>query len=170
MYKVSRLRMFAVIFSSLALQMTLARYLAIGGVKPDLVIMCVIFFGLFYGRSAGFEAGLAGGFLQDVFALDFFGLNTFLGGVTGLIAGAVSSQISGESKIFRGVLVGILTGISMAIHYILATALSPYHALGFGEYLTGTIMPGSIATGIVSVIAILRFARVFTVKERDEFL
>lgn len=162
--------MYAVIFAALILQMTVAPYLAIAGVKPDLVIMCVIFFGLFYGSRSGFEAGLAGGLLQDIFALDFFGVNMFLGGATGLIAGAVSSQLSRESKVIRSFLVLILTGVSMTMHYMIAAALSPYHALGFGEYFTGTILPGSIATGIVSIIVVLRFTEVFAVRERDEFL
>jgi len=170
MYKVGRLRMYSVLFAAMALQMTIAPYLAIGGVKPDLVIICIILSGIFFGPRAGFEAGLLGGFLQDIFALDFFWTNTFLGVVTGLLSGTVSSQFSKESKSVCVLLVAALCGVSMALHYLVTSLVSPYHALDFFEYLAGTIFPGSIATGIVAIIVLFYFQGIFTIKNGTDLL
>lgn len=170
MHQIGRLRICLVLFAAIVLQMTIAPYLAIGGVKPDFVTMCIILFGLFFGPKAGFEAGLLGGFLQDIFALDIFWMNTFLGVATGLFAGAVSSQFSKESKFTYMLLAAALTGLSMALHYLVAAIVSPYHALDFFEYFTNTILPGSAATGIIAMIVLLSFEDIFAVKNRTDLL
>jgi len=170
MYKIGRVRIYFTLLVAIILQLTAAPYLAIGGVKPDLITMFIVIFGLFYGPRTGFEAGLLGGFLKDVFALDFFWMNTFLGAATGLFAGAISSQFSKESKFVCIFLVAALTGISMVLHYAVAALISPYHALGFFEYLAGTILPGLTATGIISMVAFLYFGDMFIMKNGADLL
>lgn len=162
--------MYGILFSAVILQLTIAPYFAIGGVKPDIVIMFVILFGLSFGPSAGIEAGILGGFLQDVFALDFFWMNTFLASAAGFIAGAVSSQFSKDSSLTCALLVAMLTAISMTLHYLISALVSPYHALGFFEYLTGAIIPGSVITGAVSVIILLYFPELISMKNGADLL
>lgn len=170
MYKVTRPEMYAVLSIAIFLQFTAARYLAVGGVKPDLVIMCVIFFGLYFGSPKGFEAGLVAGFFQDVFVLDYFGMNTFLYGATGLYAGVISAQFSKESPAARFFLVAIIYALSMTLHFALAALLSPYHALEFTEYLTGTVLPGSLLTALFSAAAFPKLMSMFRIKGREEFI
>lgn len=170
MHKVNRFEMYAVLFAAILLQFSVSRYLAVGGVKPDLVVICVIFFGLYFGGPKGFEAGLVAGFFQDVFVLDYFGINTFLYAATGLYAGTISRQFSRESGMVRCALVAVVCALSMTLHYALAAVLSPYHALGLADYLGGIVIPGSLLTALFSAFVFPRLVRVFRVREREEFI
>jgi len=69
-YKIKRLNIYFVLALALFLQVTVLNYVKISGTKPDLMLICVIFFGLFLGGGAGFEAGIIAGLLKDIFALD----------------------------------------------------------------------------------------------------
>jgi len=170
MYKVTRPEMYAALFVAIFLQFTAARFLAVGGIKPDLVIMCVIFFGLYFGSPKGFEAGLVAGFFQDVFVLDYFGMNMFLYGATGLYAGVIGAQFSKESAAARFFLVCFICAAAMTCHFALAALLSPYHALAFTEYAAGTVLPGALLTALFSAAVFPRLMRLFRIKGREEFI
>lgn len=170
MRKVNRIRMYTVLVAVTFLQMTIAPYLAIGGVKPDLITMCIAAFGLLYGSGVGLEAGFIGGFIKDMFALDLLGVNALVGAITGFTAGAIGSQISDDSKTRYVIFIIMLAAFTMALRYLIASMFSPYHALNFGEYLSGTIVPGSAATGIISAIIFFRFPLVFVSEEENQFL
>lgn len=170
MHKIGRMRIYPVIFAAVVLQMTIAPYFAINGVKPDLVTMCVILSGLFYGPRAGLETGLLGGLLQDLFALDFFWVNTFIGAAVGMVSGNVSSQLSKESKPACVLIVAALTGISMMLHYLIASAISSYHAIDLFEYFSGTIIPGSIATGLMAILTLLFCGDLLTIRSGADLL
>ena len=73
MYQVNRLRMYLILFVALFLQFTLARYVAVGGARPDLVILSVIFFGFSTGRTSALRSAL----LPDVWRI--FLRSTFSG-------------------------------------------------------------------------------------------
>jgi len=162
--------MYAVLALALFVQFAAARYLAVGGVSPDLVIACVIFFGLYGGPSRGFEAGLAAGFAQDVFVLDYFGINAVIYAASGMYAGSMGTRFSKESRAVRFLLVGALAGASMTVHFALEAALSAYHALPFGDYLAGTIVPGSLLTALAAAAVFPRLVRAFALKDREEFI
>lgn len=170
MHTVSRPKMYTVLFAAIFLQFTVSRYLALGGVKPDLVIMCVIFFGLYFGSAAGFEAGLVAGFFQDVFVLDYFGVNALLYGATGLYTGVVTGNFTKDTASARFLLVAFISALSMAAHFVLAAVLSPYHALSLIDYIRGTVLPGTVLTAVFAVIAYPRLVRMFRIREREEFI
>jgi rod shape-determining protein MreD len=155
---------------TLLLQLTVLNHIKVFGVGPDLVLIVVIFFGLFFGRSVGMESGLAGGLAKDLFALDFFGVNAFLLALTGFLAGALGTKFSRESRAARLVIVMTLNFVSMGLHFILASAFSRGLDLGFGEYISGSVLPTCVYTALVSVPVFSKMMNMYNVRDSQEYL
>lgn len=170
MYKIGRPNIYFILLAVLLLNLTILNHIRIFGAKPDLMLICVIFFGMFLGTGAGLESGLVGGALTDIFTLDFFGINMFVFGTTGLLAGILSAKFSRESTRTRVLLVMFLTAFSMTLHFILACIFSKWLSLTFAEYLRGSVIPKSIYTGIVSIPIFLKFLNAYGLRGSDEYL
>ena len=126
MRKIGRLQIYVILTIALLVHLTLLDHIKICGIKPDIMIIPVIFFGLFLGAGKGLESGLAAGILKDLFALDFFGINACIFGITGFLAGVLGTKFSRESKKTQSLLVIILTAFSMTLHYILVSIFSKW--------------------------------------------
>lgn len=170
MYKVSRLRVYSILALALILDLTLLDHIKIFGVKPDLVLISVVFFGLFLGRRMGIETGFVAGFLKDIFALDYFGINAFVIALTGLIAGILGAKFSRESRRTQVLLVIFLTAFSMTIHFILASIFSKGLNFGFGGYLIGSIIPSSLYNAILSIPIFFKFMGIYNIRGSEEYL
>lgn len=170
MYKINKLPVYAILCVALFLHLEVLGHIRIFGAKPDLMLACVVFFGLFSGAFAGLHAGLFAGILQDVFALDFFGINTFILGLTGLLAGVLNTNFFKESKRTQCVLVFSFTAFSMILHYAIASLLSKWMTTDFAEYLFGSVVPTGIYTGLVAVPMFSKFIDMFNLRELEELL
>lgn len=79
------------------LESTVLNRLSVYGASPQLLIIFVIFSGLFYGVSAGLGTGLAAGLLKDIMGIGIFGLNIVIFGTLGLVAGFLSDKVYREN-------------------------------------------------------------------------
>ena len=52
------------------LQVTLGRVIAIGGIKPNLLIILPVLFGFLHGKNEGMYVGFFAGFFYDLFFFD----------------------------------------------------------------------------------------------------
>lgn len=170
MYKISRFSIYTTLFLALFFQMTIFQYLKVFGAKPDLLLACVIFFGFYIGPGAGLEAGLVAGALKDVFALDFLGINIFISAAAGLSAGAMNKKLFRDSVVTQLILVFSFTALSMLLHYALVTKFSKYINLTLPEYLTGSVIAGSVYTSLVAIPLFSKFIDLFGLREPEEFL
>lgn len=155
---------------ALAVHLTVLGHIRIFGAAPDLMLACVIFFGLFLGSAAGLESGLAAGALKDVFSLDYFGINMFIFAVTGLLAGSLSANFSKESKRIRALLVMALTAASMVLHCILASVFSRSPAPGFTEYLATSVLPVSLYTALISIPIYIKLVNMYRLMGSEEYV
>jgi rod shape-determining protein MreD len=77
---------------SIVLQSTLLRYVAIGGVKPDLSLVILVFIAIRTGKLFGQYAGFAAGIVEDFISLPPLGyyalIRTVIGFLYGLLQGA----------------------------------------------------------------------------------
>jgi len=169
-YKISRLRIYFILALALLLHITVLDHIKILGVKPDLLLIVVIFFGLFLGREIGLESGLAAGLFKDLFALDFFGINAFAFALTGFLAGLLGTQFSRESRKTQVLLVMFLTAFSMTLHFIIVSIFSKWIYLDFREYLTGSVIPTCIYTAIVSIPVFFRLMKAYKIKGSEEYI
>lgn len=172
MYQVNRFRMYLILFAALFLQCTLVRYVAVGGIRPDLVILCVIFFGLFFGRSTGLEAGLVAGCVVDILGLDIFAMTMFIYGLTGFAAGLVNRQFSKDSPLSRAIIVWGLTALAALAHFFLSAALVPsrYGSLPFGEYVSYAVVPVATLTALFSCIIYPQLVSWLASRPTEEYL
>lgn len=150
--------------------MTLASHVKIFGCMPDFLLACVIFFGLFLGSGAGLEAGLAAGLLKDIYCLDYFGINIFIFGITGLIVGSLSDKFFKDSKATQFILVLLFTAFSMALHFLLVKIFSGYLMLTLGEYFINSVLLTSIYTALVSLLTFSRMADFYELREAEDYI
>ena len=170
MHKVGRLRVYLILLLALLVQVTVLGHFRIFGARPDLMAICVIFSGLFLGRPAGLETGLAAGLLTDLFSLDHFGINMFIYGVTGLLAGALRTSIAKETKRTQFLAVFLCTAFAMCLHFSLVSAFSRSAILSLPEYLKACVLPAGVYTAILSVPIFMKFLEMYDLREEDDLL
>ena len=170
MYKIARAQIYLILAAALFLQGGLINRIAICGAKPDLLVMCVIFFGLFLGPTAGLESGFAAGLLKDIFALDFLWINAVILGAAGFIAGAINTQFFRESKRADFICVFLGTIFSMSLHYGIAALISNSLSLDFAEFFMNSAIPAALYTALLSIPVYLRLLNIYNLKETEEYL
>ena len=170
MHKIGRAQIYLILAFALILHLTLLDHIKIFGVKPDLMLIPVIFFGLFLGAGKGMESGIAAGVLKDLFALDYFGINTCILGITGFLAGVLGAKFSRDSKNTRILLVIFLTAFSMTAHYIIASIFSRRISLGFGGYFRAAVIPASIYTMLISIPIFYKLMKRYKVGGSEDYL
>ena len=80
-----------------AVQSTLVPLLAIGGIKPDILLVITVSAGLLCGKETGVGIGFCGGLLQDLLSGNLFGLNTFTKMTIGYLAGLAERKVFKEN-------------------------------------------------------------------------
>ena len=60
------------------LQVTLGRVIAIGGIKPNLLIILPVLFGFLHGKNEGMYVGIFAGFFYDLFFSGLFGFTSLV--------------------------------------------------------------------------------------------
>lgn len=78
---------------ALALQATLAQRIAIGGIRPDLLVAYVVYIGWMRGPIAGTIAGFCVGIYQDLDAAGPLGLNALAKSVTGFLVARAGFRV-----------------------------------------------------------------------------
>jgi rod shape-determining protein MreD len=169
-HKVTRLQVYFAVLAALAVHMTVLVHFKIFGAKPDLLLCLTIFFGLFLGARMGLEVGIVAGFLKDIFAFDVFGVNMFVMGMAGLLAGMLNTKFFRESMGTQVTLVFSLSIFSMALHYILAASVLKFVNLGLFDYLASSIIPASIYTAIVAIPLFPKLIDMYGLQNRQQFL
>lgn len=170
MHKIKRFPIYTILFFFLICQLTILNYIRVFGKSPDLVLICVIFFGLFFGWRLGLESGLISGFLIDIFAFDIFGMNAFIFGLVGLLSGALNTKFFKESKTTQFFLVLFFVCLSRCIHLISFSIFSKSQGMGLFNYLTGVALPNGVYTALISIVIFSKLISFFLPKEGEELL
>lgn len=170
MYKVARIGIYTVVALAFLCHMTVLPYIQIFHARPDLLLICVIFFGFFLGPAAGLEAGIVSGLLKDIFSLDFFGINMLISGLAGLSAGAVNDKLFRDSKITQLALVFFLTTLSILIHYMLVSMFAKSLNLNLPELLVSSVIPSGIYTSLLSIPIFSKLIGIFKFREPEDLL
>lgn len=152
------------------LQVTVLDRVSLFGAKPDLVLIGVVFFALFLGEGAGLECGLVAGILEDIFALDFFGINTFILSLVGFLMGVMNTKFVKESPAAQFLLIFSSAIFSASCHFVLVSRFSKGLDLGFSEYFLWCVIPGAIYTGLIGIPIISKLIDIYKFKEMEEFL
>ena len=81
------------------LQSNFFSWFTIAGVKPNLIVIFVLFIGLFTNRIYGLSFGIIFGLLLDIFISKKIGISSIMLGITGLLGGVLEKNFSKDSKI-----------------------------------------------------------------------
>ena len=168
--KISRVSLYLSLVAALLIQLLLIDHVKIAEAKPDLSVLLVIFFSIFFGPGIGLEAGFVSGLFKDIYSLDIFGVNTLALALTGFIAGVVSPKFFRESRLTQVMFVFTFSVFYMILHYFAVAFVLKITHIGLPEYLFGLILPSSLYTGIISFFIFPILIRIYRLKRNEEYL
>jgi len=110
------------------LQSTILQKIALGGVRPDLALLVLIFVSMRRGSMVGQVSGFATGFLEDLMNVSPLGFHSLLRTVMGFLYGLLSGNVFVDPflmpivlAVVATILKGILSGIVSALFGITAS-------------------------------------------------
>ncbi|HEA47270.1 MAG TPA: rod shape-determining protein MreD [bacterium] len=149
----------------LIFQATSLNRLSILGVKPDLLLILVIFFGLYKGPLSGAWCGFLAGILLDTFSPVPLGTNALSKTILGFLAGVVAPLLYFETPLTQGFLLFIGMLLEGMILFIL---LSSFHLAPPLSYsLRYIILPASLYTALLTPLLFYTFKKLNLVPPRE---
>ena len=98
-------------------QTTLLHYFTIGGVKPDLVLIIVIYLGLIEGPNLGCLSGFSLGLFEDAYSgISLGGANALSKTIVGFLSGLVGKRLYTQSLFAHMICVGIGTILDVLLN------------------------------------------------------
>ena len=168
--KINRVSLYLALIAALLIQLLFLDYAKIAQAKPDLSVLLVVFFSIFFGPGIGIEAGFASGLFKDIYSLDIFGVNTLALALTGFIAGIASPKFFRESKLTQAMFVFTFSVFYMIVHYFASALVLKITYISLPEYLFGLILPSSLYTGVISFFIFPVLIRIYRLKGNEEYL
>lgn len=117
--------LFLAVCLGLILQSTGFEALKVSGLKPDPVMLLVIFYAIQQGPRKGGVFGFLAGMLQDFFTAKFLGLNTIIKLVLGFSAGLLEKRVYKEN-VFVPALLSVVATFAQEGCYIIMRQLAGY--------------------------------------------
>lgn len=108
------------------LQSNFFSWFTIAGIKPNLIIIFVLFIGLFTNRMYGLTFGVIFGLLLDIFISKKIGVSAIMLGAIGLLGGVLDKNFSKDSKITIIGMVMISTFLYEFVTYIINSMIFSY--------------------------------------------
>lgn len=137
------------IFAGYFLQTGVFSELTLGGISPNLFVICAVSIGMIRGKKEGCIIGFIFGILFDALYATYFGFYALILAVLGYAAGYVQQIFYEEDMTLPIVIIGIadlLYGIAIFVFTFLPRGKSD-----FLYYLTRIILPEMIYTLILAV-------------------
>jgi len=86
-------------------QLSIADFFKVFGVKPDLLLICVVFASLNFNLRWALIFSVFAGVFKDVFSANTFGLNTLLFALWSFLIVRLAREISIDDEILRAILI-----------------------------------------------------------------
>ncbi|AEF93594.1 rod shape-determining protein MreD [Desulfotomaculum nigrificans CO-1-SRB] len=147
----------ALVVLALLLQSTVFAIFQVAGVKPDLILMLVVFNGFLQGSREGAFLGFLAGLLQDFFTGSYIGLNALTKMLAGYLVGLAEGRLYKESVVLAAIMTFLASIVSQFAYYILLFYLGiqvpPLIAV------LQVIIPTAIYTSLLVPLAYWKFMR-----------
>jgi rod shape-determining protein MreD len=140
----------SMLIGAIFVQATFLELLDFQGLKPDLLLIVIIFHAFINGYKEGAILGFLGGFLQDLSIGNFIGMNGLVLMAGGYIAGMLGTKLYKDSLIIIFLLVGFIACITQGLNYLLLAffGVNTSFVVAFLEI----IIPTSIYTAIIAPV------------------
>lgn len=104
---------------ALLLQTTLVETISIYQIKPDIVIIVLVFISFYDGKIAGTIFGFFAGWFQDIYSPEYLGLNTLCKSVMGFFIGCTSRGVIEESFVAQGIILFLATFCHDMLYFLI---------------------------------------------------
>ena len=138
-----------ILVGALVLQQTMARWFAVGDVRPDLTLIALTAVALRRGPVAGLYAGLFLGLLQDVYTVDSLGADVLADSIVGYAMGFFEEKVM---KVMAATRV-LLLGLALIAHDLVWYLAAGFHGRGFFEALLFQSLPSAVYTLVLGAVA-----------------
>ena len=133
----------------LILQHSFANFMAIYGVKPNFIVIYIVFLSIKFGRLFGCIAGFFMGIIEDSFLTILFGLNAFCKSFVGFIADNVPAGLIGNNLLD----IGFLLVLASLVHNFLYNWIYSFGADVSAIFLLFRFaLPGALYTALIGMI------------------
>lgn len=145
------------IFLFSLIEATLLTFISIKGIKPDILLILIIYTSFYADWRFALKAGLLAGILKDALSIGVFGLNAFIFGISALIIALYSKKVY-RDHISRQVFISFAVSLSvMVIYYLTTNIFLPLPQ--FTIYLWTIILPAAIYTALLYPLLSLLLSR-----------
>jgi len=133
--------------AALLLQTTVLDFISIYGVKPDLIMLLVIFNGFLLGTREGAFFGFAGGLLEDLFNGSYIGINALAKMAAGYLAGSFGAGFYKENTSIAAGVTFFSTAAALAVNHLLLIVVNIYVPVFYA--LLKVILPVALYTALL---------------------
>ncbi|MEW6173645.1 MAG: rod shape-determining protein MreD [Bacillota bacterium] len=137
------------IIVAIFLEQTVLNFLRVAGVKPDLLLLLVVFNGFLKGPREGAFWGFIAGLLEDLACGYYIGLHALSKLAAGYIAG-LGEYVYKENSIVAAAMVWGTSLISGSVMYLLLLTLGI--TLTPGDVFLRVVLPSAVYNGLVSLL------------------
>jgi len=142
---------------ALLLESTLLQFVRVAGVRPDLVLVLVVFYAIINGSKEGAFWGFMGGLAKDFLSGYYLGLNALSLAVIGYLVGLGHTRLFRESHYVLAGVTFLATVLVEVFRYLLILGLGI--TILPGEALWGLILPLGVYNAGVALLFYRPFYR-----------
>jgi rod shape-determining protein MreD len=163
MYKMNKYVIAAIILTAALLQITVINSIRIWKVRPDILLIMVVFFAFNGGTRLGVRTGAFAGFLKDIFTDGPFACWTITFALAGFLVGFYRNRFYREN-LYTQISMTLLSFLfSSVFYYLLADLFTEMPS--FYQSLLLLIIPAAIYTAIFSPVIFLALDRIWLRKK-----
>lgn len=151
MYRVGRVRLYLTIVAILLIESTFLNMASIGGIRPDILLIFVIFVGFYSDRKEALEASIAGGLLKGVMSVGSIAPSIVLLGFGGLVSNYCKNKIFKDHFLIQAAFLFLIAVSINAVQALLKIALENVEPAGATIY--NGFMPALLAMSIYTALA-----------------
>ncbi len=118
--KFKTVRFVLISYFMLLFQATLINSISIARVKPEVILLLVVFFALYNGSRAGMFCGMILGLCLDVLSGGIVGINSLILGCAGFFCGLLKERVYTAHLLTRMLIPMITCIFSLVFYYIIA--------------------------------------------------
>lgn len=159
------LRFILLLVAAWLAEAAIAPYLAVRGVKPDLVLIVVATQAFLEGPAAGATAGFAGGLLQDLLVARSVGLNLLAKTITGYLSGQVERTVFGSSSLLPTLAMFVVSLVNQFLYIV--TAFLAGEQIEVLAAVRSIVLPAALYTSLITFFVFASLCRVLS-EERQE--
>lgn len=132
------------------LQSTVLDFLRVAGVKPDLVVILVVFHAVLRGPREGAFLGLLGGLAEDALSGFYLGMNGLSRALTGYLVGHLAIRLYRENVFIVTLITLLVSWIAEGVNYLLLYTLGV--AVPLDKAFLGLIFPIGLYNAVVAML------------------